>query len=93
MVLTHIDLKYVSLIYRKIRQKVPNGKGLISLRFADLEIKCPAVHRNHDENVETCKYEIKRLLNLIHFLKLWQNATIFLLVGKQKRQVYTGQNC
>ena len=28
MVLTHIDLKYVSLIYRKIRQKVPNGKGL-----------------------------------------------------------------
>ena len=30
MVLTHIDLKYVSLIYRKIRQKVPNGKGLIN---------------------------------------------------------------
>ena len=29
MVLTHIDLKYVSLIYRKIRQKVPNGKGLM----------------------------------------------------------------
>ena len=28
MVLTHIDLKYVSLIYSKIRQKVPNGKGL-----------------------------------------------------------------
>ena len=28
MVLTHIDLKYVSLIYRKIHQKVPNGKGL-----------------------------------------------------------------
>ena len=28
MVLTHIDLKYVPLIYRKIRQKVPNGKGL-----------------------------------------------------------------
>ena len=28
MVLTHIDLKYVSLIYRKIRKKVPNGKGL-----------------------------------------------------------------
>ena len=30
MVLTHIDLKNVSLIYRKIRQKVPNGKGLSS---------------------------------------------------------------
>ena len=30
MVLTHIDLKYVSLIYREIRQKVPNGKGLIN---------------------------------------------------------------
>ena len=29
MVLTNIDLKNVSLIYRKIRQKVPNGKGLI----------------------------------------------------------------
>ena len=29
MVLTHFDLKYVSLLYRKIRQKVPNGKGLI----------------------------------------------------------------
>ena len=29
MILTHIDLKYVSLIYRKIHQKVPNGKGLI----------------------------------------------------------------
>ena len=28
MILTHIDLKYVSLIYRKIHQKVPNGKGL-----------------------------------------------------------------
>ena len=28
MILTHIDLKYVSLIYRKIRKKVPNGKGL-----------------------------------------------------------------
>ena len=28
MVLTNIDLKIVSLIYRKIRQKVPNGKGL-----------------------------------------------------------------
>ena len=28
MVSTHIDLKYVSLINRKIRQKVPNGKGL-----------------------------------------------------------------
>ena len=28
MVLAHIDLNYVSLIYRKIRQKVPNGKGL-----------------------------------------------------------------
>ena len=28
MILTHIDFKYVSLIYRKIRQKVPNGKGL-----------------------------------------------------------------
>ena len=32
MVLTHIDLKYVSLIYRKIRQKVPNGKGLMWMR-------------------------------------------------------------
>ena len=31
MVLTHIDLKYASLIYRKIRQKVPNGKGLKKL--------------------------------------------------------------
>ena len=31
MVLTNIDLKYVSLIYRKIRQKVPNGKGLRKL--------------------------------------------------------------
>ena len=29
MILTHIDLKYASLIYRKIHQKVPNGKGLI----------------------------------------------------------------
>ena len=28
MILTHIDLKYVSQIYRKIHQKVPNGKGL-----------------------------------------------------------------
>ena len=28
MIMTHIDLKYVSLIYRKIHQKVPNGKGL-----------------------------------------------------------------
>ena len=28
MVLTHFDLKYVSLLYSKIRQKVPNGKGL-----------------------------------------------------------------
>ena len=28
MVLTNIDLKNVSLIYHKIRQKVPNGKGL-----------------------------------------------------------------
>ena len=28
MILTYIDLKYVSLIYRKIHQKVPNGKGL-----------------------------------------------------------------
>ena len=30
MVLTYFDLKYVSLIYRKIHQKVPNGKGLSS---------------------------------------------------------------
>ena len=30
MVLAHIDLKYVSLIYRKIRQNVPNGKGFIN---------------------------------------------------------------
>ena len=29
MILTHIDFKYVSLIYRKIHQKVPNGKGLM----------------------------------------------------------------
>ena len=29
MVLAHIDLKYVCLVYRKIRQKVPNGKGLM----------------------------------------------------------------
>ena len=28
MALTQIVLKYVSLIYRKNRQKVPNGKGL-----------------------------------------------------------------
>ena len=28
MVLTHIDLKYVSLIYRQIHQKVLNGKVL-----------------------------------------------------------------
>ena len=28
MILTHIDLKNVSLIYRKIQQKVLNGKGL-----------------------------------------------------------------
>ena len=28
MVLTHIDLKYVSLIFREIRKKVPNGKEL-----------------------------------------------------------------
>ena len=27
--MTHIDLKCVSLIYHKIRQKVPNGKGLM----------------------------------------------------------------
>ena len=31
MVLTHIYLKYVSLIYRKILQKVPNGKGLMEI--------------------------------------------------------------
>ena len=31
MVLANIDLKYVSLIYRKIHQKVPNGKGLSQL--------------------------------------------------------------
>ena len=31
MVLTNIDLKNVSLIYSKICQKVPNGKGLITL--------------------------------------------------------------
>ena len=30
MVLTDIDLKYVSLTYHKIRQKVPNGKGLMN---------------------------------------------------------------
>ena len=29
MILTHIDLKNVSLIYRKIQQKVLNGKGLM----------------------------------------------------------------
>ena len=28
MVLTHINLKYASLIHSKIHQKVPNGKGL-----------------------------------------------------------------
>ena len=43
MVLTHIDLKYVSLIYRKIRQKVPNGKGLITQYYhniTQLGVKC-----------------------------------------------------
>ena len=28
MILTHIDLKYVPLIYPKIHQRMPNGKGL-----------------------------------------------------------------
>ena len=30
MVLSHIDLKYVSQIYHKIHQKGPNGNGLNS---------------------------------------------------------------
>ena len=36
MVLTHIDLKYISLIYRKIHQKRPNGKGLIRVSLLSL---------------------------------------------------------
>ena len=37
MILTHIDLKYVSLIYRNIHQKVPNGKWLSYATNADAE--------------------------------------------------------
>ena len=33
MILTHIDLKYVSRIYRKIHQKGQNGKGLNIVEF------------------------------------------------------------
>ena len=38
MILTHIDLKYVSLIYRKIRQEVPNGKGLMRSNYVKVDI-------------------------------------------------------
>ena len=37
MILTFIDLKYVSLIYRKIRQKVPNGKGLMKVKLTSYD--------------------------------------------------------
>ena len=43
MILTHIDLKYVSLIYRKIHQKLPNGKGLrihfVTLPYIEWDIE------------------------------------------------------
>ena len=58
MVLNHTDLKYVSLIYRKIRQKVPNGKGLIKRLANHTFLKQEMVlhNKNPETKPDCCKH-------------------------------------
>ena len=51
MVLTHIDLKYVSFLYRKIRQKVPNGKGLNNILHIHLPRVDHELHRYMNSSI------------------------------------------
>ena len=66
MVLTHIDMKYVSLTYRKIYQKVPNGEGLMFINYnLNLDLESTICHMARLGTASATRY------HYIQYLEHW----------------------